>query len=65
MVNWKLIAKIMGFLLFIEAGLMMLCQFVCWIYGEGARAFSPAIVLALVLGVVGTLHPYRHDTLPA
>ena len=55
MVNWKLIAKIMGFLLFIEAGLMMLCQFVCWIYGEGARAFSPAIVLALVLGVVGVL----------
>ena len=31
MVNWKLIAKIMGFLLFIEAGLMMLCQFICWI----------------------------------
>lgn len=55
MINWKLIAKIMGFLLFIEAGLMMLCQFVCWIYGEGARAFSPAIVLALVLGVVGVL----------
>ena len=55
MINWKLIAKIMGFLLFIEAGLLMLCQFVSWIYDEGVKVFSPAIVLALVLGVVGVL----------
>ena len=55
MINWKLIAKIMGFLLFVEAGLLMLCQFVSWIYDEGVKVFSPAIVLALVLGVVGVL----------
>ena len=55
MVNWRLIAKIMGFLLFIEAGLMMLCQGVCWIYDEGVRAFSPAIALALLLGIIGVV----------
>lgn len=55
MINWKLIAKIMGFLLFIEAGLMMLCQGVCWIYDEGVKAFSPAIALALLLGMTGVL----------
>ena len=45
----------MGFLLFIEAGLMMLCQGVCWIYDEGVRVFSPAIILALLLGITGVL----------
>ena len=45
----------MGFLLFIEAGLLMLCQFVAWTYDEGVKEFSPAIVLSLLLGVVGVL----------
>lgn len=53
MINWRLIAKILGFLLFIEAGLMMLCQVVCWLYEEGVRAFCPPIAMALVLGVIG------------
>lgn len=53
MPNWRLIAKIMGFLLFIEAGLMMLCQFVCWLYDEGIKAFTPPIAAALLLGIVG------------
>ncbi len=53
MVNWKLIAKVMGFLLFIEAGLMMLCQVVCWIYDEGVKAFSLPICIALLLGGIG------------
>lgn len=55
MVNWKLIAKVMGFLLFIEAGLMMLCQFVCWLYGEGIKAFTPPIAAALLLGITGVI----------
>lgn len=55
MVNWKLIAKVMGYLLFIEAGLMMLCQVVCWIYGEGVKAFSVPIAIALLLGCIGVL----------
>ena len=55
MINWKLIAKIMGFLLFIEAGLLMLCQFVAWTYDEGVKEFSPAIILSVLLGAVGVL----------
>ena len=53
MPNWKLIAKVMGFLLFIEAGLMMLCQVVCWVYNEGGKAFTLPIIIALLLGIVG------------
>lgn len=55
MINWRLIIKIMGFLLLIEAGLMMLCQVVCWIYGEGVRAFVPPIAIALMLGCGGVV----------
>ncbi len=55
MVNWKLIAKIMGFLLFIEVGLMMLCQVVSWLYDEGIKEFIPPILIALVLGIAGVL----------
>ena len=43
----------MGALLFIEAGLLFLCQIVCWIYGEGIQAFTPSIVFSVVLGCVG------------
>lgn len=42
----------MSFLLFIEAGLMMLCQFVSWIYGEGVKAFVLPIGIALVIGFI-------------
>ena len=53
MINWRLIVKVMGALLFIEAGLLFLCQVVCWIYGEGVQAFTPPIVLSVVLGCTG------------
>lgn len=62
MVNWKLIAKILGFLLYIEAGLMMLCQGVCWLYGEGIRAFIPPIIISLVLGTAGAVVGYKSGT---
>ena len=55
MINWKLIARVLGFLLFIEAGLMMLCQAMCWIYGEGLRAFVPPIIVAIALGMIGVM----------
>lgn len=55
MINWRLISKVMGFLLFIEAGLMMLCQIVSWIYGEGIYAFVPPIATSIVLGAIGVL----------
>ena len=53
MVNWRLIVKIIGILLQIEAGLMILCQIVAFIYGEGVKAFSLPILLAVVLGCIG------------
>lgn len=53
MINWRLISRIMGSLLFIEAALLMLCQLVSWIYDEGYLAFSPAIGTAVVLGLIG------------
>lgn len=62
MVNWKLIAKILGFLLYIEAGLMMLCQGVCWLYGEGIRAFIPPIIISLALGTAGAVVGYQSGT---
>ena len=53
MVNWRLIVKILGILLQIEAGLMILCQIVAFIYGEVVKAFSLPILLAVVLGCIG------------
>ena len=53
MLNWRLIVKILGILLIIEAGLMALCQIVSWIYSEGMMAFLPPIALALLLGLAG------------
>ncbi|NLV53908.1 MAG: TrkH family potassium uptake protein [Bacteroidales bacterium] len=55
MVNWKLIFRILGFLVLIEAGLMTACQIVSWIYGEGVEAFVPPIAIALALGITGIL----------
>jgi len=51
-INWRLILRVIGGLLFIEAGLMFTCQLVSWIYEEGIEAFTPPIVLALILGVI-------------
>lgn len=50
MINWRLISKIMGFLLFIEAGLMFLCQIVSWLYSEGFMAFTLPIIASVLLG---------------
>lgn len=55
MLNWRLITRILGFLLFIEAGLMFLCQLVCWIYEEGMDDFVLPICVALLLGGLGVL----------
>lgn len=59
MINWRIISKVMGALLFIEAGLLFLCQIVCWIYKEGIQEFTPPIVLSVVLGSIG-LYVGRH-----
>jgi len=52
-INWRLILKVIGGLLFIEAGLMFLCQCVSWFYGEGVMEFTPPIITALLLGSIG------------
>ena len=53
MVNWRLILKVLGILLNIEAGLMLLCQIVAFIYDEGFMFFTPPIILSLFLGLIG------------
>ena len=53
MINWRLILKVIGSLLYIEAGLMCLCQFVSWLYGEGVMEFTPPIIISLILGCIG------------
>jgi len=52
-INWRLIARIMGILLYIEAGLMFLCQIVAFIYGEGLMCFTPPIIASILLGLIG------------
>lgn len=53
MPNWKLIIKILGFLLFIEAGLLALCLPVSLAYDESVMPFLWTICTALVLGMAG------------
>ena len=53
MINWKLILKVIGVLLFIEAGLMATCQCVSWLYGEGVMEFTPPIIISFLLGTIG------------
>ena len=53
MINWKLISKIMGILLFIEAGLMFLCLIVGYIYGDPPATFAFPILIAAVIGSAG------------
>lgn len=55
MINWRLISKIFGFLLFIEAGLLALCVIVCLMYDENCYSFVPPILISLLLGMVGVL----------
>lgn len=62
MINWRIICKIMGILLFIEAGLMLLCQIVALIYDEGFSSFLPPVGLAIVLGVIGRLIGHKAGT---
>lgn len=49
MINWRIIWKIIGQLLFIEAGLMLLCLLMSLWYGEDdAQAFGIAVAATLV-----------------
>lgn len=59
MINWRLIIKIIGILLHIEAGLMLLCQIVSFIYDEGMLPFCIPILIAIVLGVPAILYGHQ------
>lgn len=51
MSNWRLIIKVLGILLFIEAGIMAVCFFVGMYYEESAMyAFLWPIIIATVIG---------------
>lgn len=52
MINWKMIYKIMGFLLFIEAGFLTLCTILSFYYQEADRpAFVISTLITLAVGI--------------
>lgn len=52
MINWKMIYKIMGFLLFIEAGFLTLCTILSFYYQEPDRpAFVISTLITLAVGI--------------
>lgn len=53
MPNWKLISKILGMLLFIQAGLLTASMCISLIYNESAEPFLWSIGVAILLGLVG------------
>ena len=50
MINWRIIWKIIGQLLFIEAGMMALCVVMSFVYGEDDTMAFLIAVLATVVG---------------
>lgn len=56
MLNWRIISKVLGILLFIEAALMLLCQGVACLYDEGFITFMPPTLLAVALGMGGMFY---------
>ncbi|MBR5704810.1 MAG: TrkH family potassium uptake protein, partial [Deltaproteobacteria bacterium] len=53
--NWKLILRILGILLFIEAGMLFLCAGVGFFYQEKFLYFVWSALIALLFGTVGQL----------
>ena len=52
MINWKMIYKIMGFLLFIEAGFLSLCIVLSAFYKEpDLQAFITSTLITIGLGI--------------
>ena len=52
MINWKMIYKIMGFLLFIEAGFLSLCTTLSALYGEpDLLAFIVSTAITILVGI--------------
>ena len=53
MVNWRQIFKVLGMLLFIEAGLLLITMGVALIYKEDVMPYVWTLVITLVLGIIG------------
>ena len=53
MINWRQIFKVLGMLLFIEAGLLMITMIVALIYQENIMPYVWTLVITLVLGILG------------
>ena len=53
--NWKLILRILGILLFIEAGMLLFCAGVGFFYQEKFLYFVWSALIALLFGTVGQL----------
>jgi len=53
MINWRQIFKVLGMLLFIEAGLLLITMGVAMIYKEDVMPYVWTLVITLVLGVAG------------
>ena len=53
MINWRQIFKVLGMLLFIEAGLLLITTVVALIYKEDVMPFVWTLVITVVLGIMG------------
>ena len=53
MINWRQIFKVLGMLLFIEAGLLLITTIVALIYKEDVMPFVWTLVITVVLGIMG------------
>ena len=53
MINWRQICKVLGMLLFIEAGLLLITLVVALIYKEDVMPFVWTLTITLVLGIMG------------
>ena len=53
MINWKIIWKIIGHLLYLETGLMAVCLLMSFLYGEDDLvAFAVSVGVTLLFGII-------------
>lgn len=55
MINWRQIFKLLGLLLYIEAGQLFVTMLVAFFYNEDVMPYALTIILAAVLGGVGII----------
>lgn len=55
MINWRQIFKVLGMLLFIEAGQLLITMCVAWFYHESVWPYVWTIIVSVVLGMLGSI----------